>query len=92
MARVTIPVEAGNKAIADGSIGTVMGGAAERWKPEAMYFTTYEAKRTAYIVFDLPDPSDIPSFSEPLFRGLECEIELFPVMNSDDLMAGLAKV
>jgi hypothetical protein len=92
MARITIPVGAGNKAISDGSIGTIMQGAAERWKPEAMYFTTYAAQRTAYMVFDLPDASDIPPFAEPLFSGLECELEIFPVMTSDDLMRGLGKL
>jgi len=92
MARITIPVGAGNKAISDGRIGTIMQGAAERWHPEAMYFTTYAAQRTAYMVFDLPDASDIPPFAEPFFAGLECELEILPVMNSDDLMRGLGKL
>jgi hypothetical protein len=92
MARVTIPVGPGNKAVSDGSIGKIMQGAAERWKPEAMYFTTYAAQRTAYLVFDMPDTSDIPPFAEPFFNGLDAEIEIFPVMNSDDLMKGLSKL
>jgi hypothetical protein len=92
MARITIPVGAGNQAISDGSIGTIMQGAAERWKPEAMYFTTFDAQRTAYMVFDMTDASDIPPFAEPFFSGFEAEVEIFPVMNSEELMKGLAKL
>lgn len=92
MARITIPVGPGNKAISDGSIGKLMQDASERWRPEAMYFTTFEAKRTAYVVFDLPDSTDIPSFAEPFFAGLDADLEIFPVMNGEDLMKGLARL
>ena len=92
MARITIPAGPGNKAISDGSIGTIIQGAAERWHPEAMYFTTYAAQRTAYMVFDLADASDIPPFAEPFFSGFEAEVEIFPVMTPDDLTKGLAKL
>lgn len=92
MARITIPVGPGNKAISDGSIGKIMQATAERWKPEAMYFTTFDAKRTAYMVLDLPDSSDIPSFAEPLFSGLSADVEITPVMNTEELMQGLAKL
>ena len=61
MARVSIPVESGNSGIRDGSLPKVMQQTAEKWKPEAMYFTTFEGRRTAYIVFDLPDSSQISS-------------------------------
>ncbi len=66
-----MPVESGNRAINDGSLGTVMQRAAQRWKPEAMHFTTFDGQRTAFMVFDLPDASDIPSgaFSARLRRA-----------------------
>ena len=92
MARITIPVGPGNKAVSDGSIGTIIQGAVERWKPEAVYFTTFDARRTAYMVFDMADASDIPPFAEPFFNGFEAELEIFPVMNSEELMTGLAKI
>lgn len=92
MARITIPVAAGNKAVSDGTIGKIMQDTAGRWKPEAMYFTTFDAQRTAYLVFDMADASDIPPFAEPFFSGLNAAVEVFPVMNTDDLMKGLAKL
>jgi hypothetical protein len=51
MARITMPVESGNRAINDGSLGTAMQRAAQRWKPEAMHFTTFDGQRTAFMVF-----------------------------------------
>jgi hypothetical protein len=92
MARIVMPVESGNQAIKDGSLGAVIQRVAERWKPEAMYFTTHDSQRCAYIIFDLPDASDIPAFAEPLFGGFDAEIELLPVMNIEDLQQGLAKL
>jgi hypothetical protein len=85
-----MPVEAGNKAIKSGSLPKVMQQTAERWKPEAMYFTAVDGKRTAFIVFDLPDTSDIPVFAEPFFMELQAEVEFSPVMNGDDLQKGLS--
>jgi hypothetical protein len=92
MARITIPTVPGNRAISDGTIGKLMQGAADRWKPEAMYYTTFDGQRTAYMVFDMPDASDIPAFAEPFFEGLEADMELAPVMNSQDLQKGLSQL
>ena len=90
MARISIPVESGNKAIKDGTLGAVMLRAAERWKPEGMYFTTFDGRRTAYMVFELPEESGIPPFAEPFFMELKADVELAPVMNGDDLRKGLS--
>jgi hypothetical protein len=90
MAGIGIPAESGNRAIKDGTLAGVMQRAAERWKPEGMYFTTFDGRRTAYIVFDMPDPSGIPPFAEPFFMELNADVELVPVMNGDDLQKGLS--
>ena len=87
-----MPVESGNRAVKDGTVGTLMQRSAERWKPEAMYFTTFDGRRTVYMVFDLPDASDIPPFAEPFFRQLDAEVELAPVMNGEDLQRGLSQL
>jgi len=92
MARITINTEAGNRAISDGTITKVMGQVQEQWKPEAMYFTLYDSKRTTYMVFDLQDPADLPTFAEPLFQNLDAELEVSPAMDVQDLQRGLAKL
>jgi hypothetical protein len=92
MAKIVIPVESGSQAIKDGSIGKLIQAAAERWKPEAMYFGPAEGRRTAFMVFDMPDPSDMVPFSEPWFMGLNADVEIIPVMSGDDVQRGLAKL
>jgi hypothetical protein len=38
---------------------------------------------------DMHDSSDIHGIVEPLFMGIDAEVELLPVMNVDDLRKGL---
>ena len=92
IARITIPVESGNRAIKDGTLGTVMQRAAERWKPEALYFTAFDGQRTAFMVFELPNASDIPPFAEPFFTELDAGVEIAPAMNGEDLQKGLSQL
>jgi hypothetical protein len=92
MLKITIPVEAGNNSIKDGSLPKIMGEALERLKPEAAYFLAENGLRTALLVIDLKDPSDIPSISEPFFLGFNAGISATPCMNADDLKAGLQKL
>jgi hypothetical protein len=91
MARISMPVESGNQAIKDGTLGAVMQSAAERWKPEAMYFTTFDGQRTAFMV-DLPDASGLPPFAEPFFRELNASVQPAQAMNGDDLQKGLSQL
>ncbi len=89
---VRIPVEAGNKAVKDGTIGRVMETAMARMKPEAAYFTTTWGERTAIFVFNLENSSDMPRIAEPFFTELNAHVEAHPVMNAEDLKAGLSKL
>jgi hypothetical protein len=92
MARISVPVEEGNKAVSEGKMGKIMGEAAARWKPEAMHFTTFDGKRTCFMVFDLPESADMPTFSEPFFTGLNADVQLAPAMNAEDLQRGLSSL
>ncbi|MGH8861063.1 MAG: hypothetical protein ACRDVG_07480 [Jatrophihabitantaceae bacterium] len=85
-------MEAGNAGIRDGSLPSVIQQTAERWNPEAMYFTTFDGRRTAFIVFDMPDSSGVPPFAESFFMRLNAEVEIVPVMNAEDLQKGLAEI
>jgi hypothetical protein len=92
IAKVSIPVESGNRAIVDGSMPSIMRRTAERWNPEAMYFTTFDGRRTALIVFNLPDTPDMPLFAEPFFTELNADVQLAPVMDGADLAKGLSQL
>jgi hypothetical protein len=92
MAKISIPVESGNRAIVNGSLPAVIQRTAERWHPEAMYFTTFDGRRTAFLVFNLPETEDLPSFAEPFFTELNAEVELAPAMDGADLQKGLTNL
>jgi hypothetical protein len=91
MMKVSIPVESGNKGIKDGTLPKTVMAFVEKVKPEASYFTAEAGKRTAVFVFDLTDPTMIPSIAEPFFMNLGAGIELSPVMNLDELKSGVDK-
>ncbi len=92
MMKVQIGTEAGSKAMADGSLPQVMQETMSRLRPEAAYFGPEDGVRTAYIIFDLKDPSELPSISEPLFNKFQANILVFPVMNQEDLQKGLEQL
>jgi hypothetical protein len=92
MLKFTVPVEKGNAALSDGSLGRAMEAIMGKLRPEAAYFTTLDGKRGGMIFFDLADPSQIVEAVEPFFLNLDATTELVPVMTGDELRKGLAKV
>ena len=92
MIKVTVPVEAGNRAIRDGSLPKVISDALERLKPEAAYFFPDRGIRTCLFVIDIKDPSEIPVIAEPFFTQLDAAVDFTPVMNAEDLKKGLGQV
>ena len=87
--KVSLDVEAANKAIKNGVLGQVIDSTIEMIKPEASYFLPEAGKRTAYFFFDLQDSSKIPPIAEPWFMKLHAEVSFIPVMNYDELGKGL---
>ena len=88
---VQIPTAAGNAAIKDGSLPRIMGATMEALNAEAAYFTSRGGMRTGLIFFDMADSSDIPPAAEPFFMGLDAQITFEPVMNADEMRAGVGK-
>jgi hypothetical protein len=92
MMKMQLDTEAASRAIADGSLPGLMQETFERLRPEAAYFGPENGVRTAFVVFDLEDPSQLPSITEPLFRAMKANIQMFPVMDRDDLQKGLGQL
>ena len=69
---------------------TVMRSLMEQLKPEAAYFGPDGGHRTAFIIFQMDDPSQLPPISEPLFSEFNATVEVFPVMDREDLERGLS--
>ena len=91
MIRITVPVDAGNRSIQDGSLPKTIAETIERLKPEAAYFFTDRGVRTGIMIVDFKDVSDIPVIAEPLFMGFNAAVEFIPVMNAEELKKGLSK-
>lgn len=92
MMRARIPVEAGNVGLSEGTLQAALQEVMKLVQPEAVYIGPDEGQRTALIFFDLKDSSDIPAITEPFFQKVNAAVELLPVMNQDDLRAGMAKL
>ena len=90
--QVHIPNAKGNAAFQDGSLARTMEEFIGKVQPEAAYFAPDGGLRSAFFVFDMQDPSDMPPLLEPFFTAFEANIDLTPVMNADDLQAGLQRL
>jgi hypothetical protein len=90
MMKAKMDSAAASKAIRDGRMPEVMQSTMEQLKPEAAYFGPDGGQRTAFIVFEMDDPSQLPAISEPLFSEFHATVEVFPVMDRDDLERGLS--
>src|SRR4051812_16389141 len=83
--RVSIPVEPGNAAIRNGSLGKTIQSILADLKPEAAYFMDWAGMRTGIIVFDMQDVSQIPGVAEPWFLAFNAQVEIHPAMTMADL-------
>jgi hypothetical protein len=88
--RVTLTdTEAANAALHEGRLQKMIKSNIESLKAEAAYFLPDGGYRTAMIVFDMKDASDIARIGEPFFTELNASVEFLPVMTAEDLMRGL---
>jgi hypothetical protein len=84
------PHEPFNAAVRDGSIGGKMQRILDGLKPEAVYFTEFGGRRTALLVVNVDDPSQIPMLAEPWFLIFNADVEFHIAMTPGDLAkAGL---
>ena len=90
MMKARMDTAAASKAIRDGRLAPIMQSVMEKLEPEAAYFGPDGGQRTAFIIFQMDDPSQLPAISEPLFAEFNARIEFFPVMDRADLERGLS--
>jgi hypothetical protein len=89
---VSIPVEAGNAAVLNGSLGPTIQQILADLKPEAAYFADEDGKRTGFIFFDMKESSQLPAIAEPWFLAFNAGLSVRPAMNLQDLQAGIPGV
>jgi hypothetical protein len=84
--RVSIPVEAGNRAAKAGTLGTMVEKILANLKPEAAYFfADDDGQRSGSIVFEMKDTSEIPAVAEPWFLTFNAKVTFRPIMDVADL-------
>ena len=87
--RVSIPNESGNAHAKAGTLGTTVDRILADLKPEAAYFFADDnGNRSASIVFDMKDSSELPAIAEPWFLAFNARISVRPVMSPQDLATG----
>lgn len=86
--KATMPVEFGNAAARNGTLGTTIQKILADIKPEAAYFSEDGGERTAYIFFDMKDSSQLPAVAEPWFLAFNASLTVRPAMTPADLAAG----
>ena len=80
-----IPHEAFNNSVRSGTVGKKIRDILDEIKPEAVYFTEYDGLRSAIMIVDLPDPSNVPRLAEPWFLSFNANVEFHIVMSPEDL-------
>ena len=83
LVKVSWPVEAGNAAARNGF--EVVPQILAEQQPEAAYFIAEDGKRTAHLIINMDDVSQLPAIAEPWFLALNASIEATPAMVAEDL-------
>ena len=84
--KAEMPVEPANEAAKEGNMAERIKAILEDLKPEAAYFIAASGKRTAILVVDLEDASQIPAVAEPWFLAFNAAVDFYPAMVVEDLM------
>ncbi len=83
--KARMDVEAANALATAGKLGSTIQSILEELKPEAAYFVADEGQRTAILVINMEDASQIPAIAEPWFLAFNADIEATPAMVAEDL-------
>ena len=83
--KVNIPVDAGNRAAREGTLGKTVQQILQAQRPEAAYFVAENGQRCGYLIVNIESESKIPALAEPWFLAFNAAIELQPAMKPEDL-------
>jgi len=95
MLQIKMPNDDFNDAVREGQAGKILNRILEDAAPEATYFTEIDGQRSAVMIVNVDDPSEVPAYAEPWFLAFDAEVEFRICMTPDDLMKsgldGIAK-
>ena len=82
---VDFPHEPFNTLVKEGKIGEIINRILLDLKPESTYFTELDGTRSAVLVINVTDSSQIPSYAEPFFLSFNADCRFRIAMTPDDL-------
>lgn len=82
---IHLPHESFNAAVIGGTASSKMNAILDAAKPEAVYLTEMDGRRTIIMIVDVVMPSAIPALAEPWFLGFNADVEFHAVMSAEDL-------
>ena len=91
MLKVQIPVEAGIRAIENGTMGPIFERLMAKIKPEAAYFSQEDGLRTAYFVYVIDGTFEFAEIHEPLIQGLGARVYDQPALTWQDIGKAFAE-
>lgn len=86
--KAEMATDVSNVAAQNSSLAGTIQSILDDLKPEAAYFLASNGKRTALLVVNLQEASQIPALAEPWFQALGANVEIVPVMTARDLQIG----
>ncbi len=85
LVKAQMDIDVANELARKGTLGSTIQSIVEDLKPEAAYFIAEDGTRTAILILDMDDPSQLPAVAEPLFLALKARVEAVPAMVAEDL-------
>jgi hypothetical protein len=83
--KANMSTAAANAAVKRGKLGPTLQSILDDLKPEAAYFTAEKGQRTAYLVLDIQDVSELTKIAEPWFLAFDAAVEVSPLMTAKDV-------
>ncbi len=85
LVKAQMDVEAANDLAREGKLGSTIQSIVEDLQPEAAYFIAENGERTAILIVNMDDESQLPAIAEPWFLAVGASIEATPAMVAEDL-------
>lgn len=85
MFKITIPVEAGNAAIRDGTMGKKMRQILDDMHPEAAYLIVDKGQRSLIVVAEIDSMEGTTAYYEPWFLAFNAQVETYLAWVPEDL-------
>lgn len=83
--KAELDLEAANEIIREGKLASTIRSILDKINHECAYFFVSGGKRSALIVVEMEDASQITRIAEPLFKAFKAKVQCIPVMPLGEL-------